>query len=549
MKEIEFNLLTEPWIRVRLRDNTVQEVSLADALLHAQDYVDLAGEMPTQDAAMLRLLLAVLFTVFSRVNVEGEPESFEEEDDALARWGDLWQLGRFPERPIRDYLEQWKDRFWLFHPTHPFWQVPTLSNGIAFDGKKLNGERAESGNKTPLFQNISKTECAVLTYAQAARWLIYQNGYDERGGRPKGGNKPRHGVGWLGQIGFVAVKGKNLYETLLRNMAFPTEQDALQEKQIPCWERECAKTEQSVEIVMPKNQAELLTLQSRRILLKRSETVPGVIGYEVLGGDYWDGENAFGEQMTLWRRTSKENEKVTYEPQQHEMGKQLWRELPSMLEPEGRKPGVLIWNQKLQSLRILSEKEQIVISMVGIRYDDQGASVKDVYTDQLEMQLATLNDLGRKWTVRINREVQRCEETAKNIGTLCMELKLAGGLDYNKVKGFKDKQKVTEEARAQFYFAVDQPFRLWLQSIDPETDKLDEKVDEWQEKARKLAAELGRQMVERAGNAAFVGHRVEVKTGGKKDEKKTVLYTAPKAYNSFLYNLRKLYPKKEGGTA
>lgn len=549
MKEIEFNLLTEPWIRVRLRDNTVQEVSLADALLHAQDYVDLAGEMPTQDAAMLRLLLAVLFTVFSRVNVEGEPESFEEEDDALARWGDLWQLGRFPERPIRDYLEQWKDRFWLFHPTHPFWQVPTLSNGIAFDGKKLNGERAESGNKTPLFQNISKTECAVLTYAQAARWLIYQNGYDERGGRPKAGNKPRHGVGWLGQIGFVAVKGKNLYETLLRNMAFPTEQDALQEKQIPCWERECAKTEQSVEIVMPKNQAELLTLQSRRILLKRSETVPGVIGYEVLGGDYWDGENAFGEQMTLWRRTSKENEKVTYEPQQHEMGKQLWRELPSMLEPEGRKPGVLIWNQKLQSLRILSEKEQIVISMVGIRYDDQGASVKDVYTDQLEMQLATLNDLGRKWTVRINREVQRCEETAKNIGTLCMELKLAGGLDYNKVKGFKDKQKVTEEARAQFYFAVDQPFRLWLQSIDPETDKLDEKADEWQEKARKLAAELGRQMVERAGNAAFVGHRVEVKTGGKKDEKKTVLYTAPKAYNSFLYNLRKLYPKKEGGTA
>ena len=56
MKEIEFNLLTEPWVRVRRPDNTVQEVSLTDALLHAQDYVDLAGEMPTQDAAVLRLL-------------------------------------------------------------------------------------------------------------------------------------------------------------------------------------------------------------------------------------------------------------------------------------------------------------------------------------------------------------------------------------------------------------------------------------------------------------------------------------------------------------
>lgn len=543
MKETEFNLLTEPWIRVRLRDNTVREVSLTEALVSAQDYVDLAGEMPTQNAAVLRLLLAVLFTVFSRMDAKGCPRPLEQSDDALERWSELWQLGHFPSEPVRDYLEQWKDRFWLFHPTHPFWQVPTLSNGITFDGKKLNGERAESGNKTPLFQNISKAECAVLTYAQATRWLIYQNGYDERGGRPKAGNKPRHGVGWLGQIGFVAVKGKNLYETLLRNMAFSTEPDALREKQMPCWEREHARTEQSVEIVMPKNQAELLTLQSRRILLIRSEEMPGVVGYEVLGGDYWDSENAFGEQMTLWRRTSKENEKVTYEPQQHEMGKQLWRELPAMLDPEGRKPGVLIWNQKLQSLRILSKREQIVISVVGIRYDDQGASVKDVYTDQLEMQLATLNDLGRKWTVRINREVQRCEETAKNIGTLCVELKLAGGLDYNKVKGFKDKQKVTEDARAQFYFAVDQPFRQWLQAIDPEQDDPDGEALRWQERARSIAEKLGKQMVMEAGNTALKGHRIVVDKDKKTE--RTILYTSPKAYHHFRARLWEIYPKTE----
>ena len=73
MKEIEFNLLDEPWIRVRLQDNTVQEVSLTEALVSAQDYVDLAGEMPTQNAAVLRLLLAMLFTVFSRVDAKGKP--------------------------------------------------------------------------------------------------------------------------------------------------------------------------------------------------------------------------------------------------------------------------------------------------------------------------------------------------------------------------------------------------------------------------------------------------------------------------------------------
>ena len=61
METMEFNLLQERWVRVRTQDCTVQEVSLTDALLHAHAYVDLAGEMPTQDAAMLRLLLAVLF--------------------------------------------------------------------------------------------------------------------------------------------------------------------------------------------------------------------------------------------------------------------------------------------------------------------------------------------------------------------------------------------------------------------------------------------------------------------------------------------------------
>ena len=549
MQEIEFNLLTEPWVRVRLPDNTVQEVSLTDALLNAQEYMDLAGEMPTQDAAMLRLLLAVLFTVFSRVNEVGEPEPLEDEETALERWGALWELKHFPEQPIRDYLEQWKDRFWLFHPERPFWQIAELRNGIEFDGKKLNGERAQSGNKTPLFQSVSGETCESLTYAQAARWLVHQNGYDERGGRPKAGNKPRHGVGWLGQIGFVEVKGKNLFETLMHNMAFPEDDEAIREEQKPCWEQEQPRTEQSVEIRIPQNAAELLTLQSRRILLKRSEEGKSVTGYEVLGGDYWSPENAFAEQMTLWRKTSKENEKVTYMPQQHDASIQLWREFPTMLNPEEHKPGVLSWNLRLQNAGLLGSKEQICLKTIGIQYDEQGASVKDSYSDQLSMQLALLDNLGDSWTPRINREVERCVDVASCIGMLAKELKLAGGLDYNRVKTYKDLQKVTESARAQFYFAVDQPFRQWLRSIDPEEDDMTETTARWQVIARGIAEQLGQQMVLEAGSAALVGHRVKL-DAGKKTERME-LYTAPKAYNRFRAGLYKLYPKTndEGGTA
>ena len=175
MKEIEFNLLTEPWVRVRRPDNTVQEVSLTDALLHAQDYVDLAGEMPTQDAAVLRLLLAVLFTVFSRVDAKGKPQPLAQSDDALERWSELWQLGHFPAEPVRDYLEQWKDRFWLFHPTHPFWQVPQAKIGTEYGAAKLNGEMSESSNKLRLFPLYAGQSKEQLSYPQAARWLLCVN--------------------------------------------------------------------------------------------------------------------------------------------------------------------------------------------------------------------------------------------------------------------------------------------------------------------------------------------------------------------------------------
>ena len=101
----------------------------------------------------------------------------------------------------------------------------------------------------------------------------------------------------------------------------------------------------------------------------------------------------------------------------------------------------------------------------------------------------------------------------------------------------------------QFYFAVDQPFRQWLRSIDPEEDDMTETTARWQVIARGIAEQLGQQMVLEAGSAALVGHRVKL-DAGKKTERME-LYTAPKAYNRFRAGLYKLYPKTndEGGTA
>ena len=90
---------------------------------------------------------------------------------------------------------------------------------------------------------------------------------------------------------------------------------------------------------------------------------------------------------------------------------------------------------------------------------------------------------------------------------------------------------------------MDQPFRQWLQEIDPEQDDPDEAVLRWQAQARRIAEKLGKQMVMEAGNAALKGHRVVVDKG-KKTECST-LYTSPKAYNHFRSKLWDIYPKAE----
>ena len=111
----EFNLLDEPWIRVLKKDCSEQEVSITEALIHAHEYLDLSGDMPEQDMAVLRLLLAVLHTVFSRVDENGQAGKMDTKPQARKRWKNLWMKGQFSTQAISEYLEQVHERFWLFH--------------------------------------------------------------------------------------------------------------------------------------------------------------------------------------------------------------------------------------------------------------------------------------------------------------------------------------------------------------------------------------------------------------------------------------------------
>lgn len=537
MGQIEFNLLREPWIRVMRQDCSVQECSLTEVLLDSHKYLRLAGELPTQDVAILRLLLAVLHTVFYRVDPEGDEAPIEERSEAIKRWKELWDLGCFPEKAIREYLETWEDRFWLFHPEYPFYQVPGARDGTSYTAAKLNGELSESSNKIRLFPTRAGENKSGLSYAEAARWLINLNAFDDTSAKPKEKGLPSPGAGWLGKLGLIYAEGDTLFETLMLNLVLLDDGNEPWEEPKPVWEREKPKSAERTEIAMPDNQAELLTLQSRRLLLERNNGM--VVGYTLLGGDFFAKINAIAEQMTIWdRREGKKNEPFYDQPKRLDPKRQLWRDFSVITGTgiAGRKPGVVSWVSELKKKKAIGRV--IRFRVAGIKYGDKDFFVENVLADHLDFHTSLLDEAGKQWTKIIQEKISQTEQAAWLLGVLAADLfKAEGGQPNSSTQVARKNQ-----AEQDYYAAVDLPFREWLRSIDPEqgNDQLfrDEKDRQWREEAYKIALRQGKSMVRGAGDIAFVGRWI--KNGDRED-----FFSSSKAYNVFSAKLRACFDFKE----
>ena len=98
-----FNLVDNPWIRVRDESGEVRELSLLGLFDQASHLRCLANDLPTQDLAILRMLLAILQRAIS--------PDLDEEDDPSEVWGRLWNATKLPVDDIKAYLEQWYRNF------------------------------------------------------------------------------------------------------------------------------------------------------------------------------------------------------------------------------------------------------------------------------------------------------------------------------------------------------------------------------------------------------------------------------------------------------
>lgn len=183
-----FNLIEEAWIKVINLNGDNEMVSIREVFKNANQFQALAGDTRTQDFAVLRILLAVLQTVFERYDLEGNlrelpDDEWEDEDvddyvdQVLNDWRCLFSGTEFPSILFK-YLDQWYDRFNLFDETYPFMQVTEKEIALAgksskdrnFFAKNMNRLISESGNKKSLFSPKSDDTKELLTEDELARW-------------------------------------------------------------------------------------------------------------------------------------------------------------------------------------------------------------------------------------------------------------------------------------------------------------------------------------------------------------------------------------------
>lgn len=249
-----FNLIDEAWIPVRKLDGERVELGIQDTLLQATDIAVIEDASPLVVAALHRFLLAVLYRA-----LEGPTDI----DQAKS-----WFKSGWPEERIRGYLEQWRERFWLFDDTHPFFQIPDFEPKTWRAWTVLAAEH-NADNAKVLFDHVDVTRPDAVSAAATARWLLAAQTFSVSAGKSE---LSHTSTAPSATAAMVLPLGRNLTETL--SFCLVPQNRAVCPGDQPLWEREPesrarlkAGAKRSI-----AGYADRYTWRSRSIRLRRDES-------------------------------------------------------------------------------------------------------------------------------------------------------------------------------------------------------------------------------------------------------------------------------------
>lgn len=530
MKNRHFNLITEPWIKVL--DENYQEltVSMEEVLKNARHYRQLAGEMRSQDLVILRLLLAVLLSVYQRVNADGEPYEGLTMDDRWqvtvdpdldfedlieemqGTWQTLYEGGEFSQA-VFDYLKAYEDRFDFFGE-HAFYQVgrefydahvpakkwiKTGNGKVAV--KEINRRVSESNNSAAIFSPRSNGFKNRLSLDEFVRWVITYQNYTGVSGKTSVNGMNDVSKGWLYSISPVYVKGANLFETLMLNLTLFQDDQEKYRYPKPVWEWNLEiYIDHRVEGLVPDNLPELYTVLSRITYIEWNGDYPTTIQGKL---SRFDEVNAFIEPMITWRL-----DKKGYKPRTKQLSDlriAMWRNFGDYVgtnDGETRVPGIVWWLNYLTDKGFLTQETNINLSSAGMIVGDNKKSQMPAaeFFDDFTIRADVLFDpdplAARRWPRRIEEVIELTKRVGETLYYFAKEV--AELRDSNGSGSFANR------ISAEFYDQLNEPFLGWLASLRNDQDR-DEKILEWKKALHSLVMQTARKLVQESSPTEMRG--------------------------------------------
>jgi CRISPR system Cascade subunit CasA len=383
-----FNLIDEKWIPVRFPDGTRDELGIRDTLLRSGEIAAIEDPSPLVVAALHRFLLAVLYRA-----LEGPTDI----DQAKA----LFKAG-LPGEKIADYLEKWRDRFWLFDEKYPFGQNPNVPKDEIEPWTKLTAEYNATSNKV-LFDHTDTKKPGAREPKECARWLLSTMTFSISGGR---GYYPSPSPNAM----MCLPLGSNLHQSLCYCLVPYPNRDVMS-ADTALWEREPKILPLGIPKQAASGYAELYTWQSRMI---RLEEVPlgGVSVMRFVAGQGFENPSNNSDPMQPYKLDNAQGKL----PVRFREDRGTWRDFDSLLPDQGGLAPMTIQN----ALRLAGSKADYMpksVLVLGLRYEPPSANVDFWRMERFALPEALMG----KHSVRteIRQFLAAAEEAQRSLWTAC----------------------------------------------------------------------------------------------------------------------------------
>lgn len=520
-----FNLWEEGWIRVRMMDGSLVELSLNEAFSRASEIQTIAGEIPTQDAAMLLFMHSVLARALN------SPRTRQE---GIEQWAMWWTKRQLPLDLVWAYRDRYHDQFNLFDENHPFMQARDLASTSGKTSGLLK-LIADVPDGLRFFSMRQGTGVDELEYAEAARWLIHCQAYDTAGiktgmqgdQRAKMGKSHPKSTGLLGQMGLVLAQGATLTETLLLNLPI----DYCSRDDSACWEREAQTSGPDVRHPFPIGMADVHTWPSRRIRLLRED---GKVR-DILLSDGDSQRMPYApdrEPFTGWVSAGKDE----FRPSRHSPDRAMWRGLGALLSKSAsigggksklRRAAIINWLAQLRDEEELLDPDyRVVLRTIGMQYGTMSSKITTTIDDSISASVAVITSDAFIGVISDAADV--ANQAVWTLASLAGDLSFVSGVEQSPARS---------RAREQGYSALDIPFRRWISRLSTVTDR---RVagEAWSASVREIMLSVGKQMCEDVAGAFPVGRDAGTQFRVQPGEPADVSL----CWRSFLARLRKVVP-------